>query len=109
MMPLDHKKINETAEIIKYSFVHRGRKLKNVEQIHKNELIKLRKHIGFQGCDGWISRGWVIPSFKLAGFNQRIPYDVLRKMSEEQTISYFNLLWFQKLPDVLADLIANYV
>jgi hypothetical protein len=102
--------IKETAEILKYGFSPRGRRRKELENIGKLELIKLRDLIGFAEHRSWLSRDWVLPIYNSSGFNvAKFDYrHVIKKCSFEKTVAYFNLLWIQKIPTELTSIIVEY-
>ena len=101
--PEKNSKINETAEIIKYTFKPQKNSKKG---ICKRDLIYLRQLIGLETPYAWISRSWIYPAFEKAGFLNNhisISYNYIIPTT------YFNLLWIQRIPKEICDIITSYV
>lgn len=104
----EEKVIKEIADIIKFTFVCYGRKNKNRKPnvFGKKFWIDLREKIGFKPHDAWCSRDWVFPAYRLAFSTY---YKISTRFDLLYPVAYFNLLWFQKLPNVICDIIIDYL
>jgi hypothetical protein len=99
----DELQILETADILKFSYIHRRYKNDLNSSIFKQQMNVLRRNIGINAD---MSRNCLPPSLKLAGLKD----DSVSKFYDNSVIiAYFNLHWVQRFPSEIANIVIDYM